>query len=313
MTDTTAPPTDDSAKRPGVLRRTITEFNADNLTDAAAALTYYGVLSIFPGLLVVAALLGLVGGSAEPVMADLTKVAPGSVRDILTDTTDGLAASSGAGILAVVGVLGALWAASGYVAAFMRTANVIYDVPEGRPIWKTLPLRLLVTVSVGLLLVGSAVIVVFTGQLAATVGKALGFGDTAVTVWGIAKWPILVLIVAAIFSILYWASPNARVRPLRQAPGGLIAVLLWLVASAGFAFYVANFASYNKTYGTLGGVIVFFVWLWVSNLAILFGAEFNAELERGRALARGTTTEPYVALRDDRGVPADAANHIAHN
>lgn len=293
-------------KRPGLVKRTVKEFNADNLTDAAAALTYYAVLSIFPGLLVVAAVLGLVGRSADPVMDELTATAPAAVRDILTDTTDGLAASATtAGVMAIVGVLGALWAASGYVAAFMRTANVIYDVPEGRPIWKTLPIRVAVTVSVGVLLIASAVIVVFTGRLAALVGDALGFGGTAVTVWSYAKWPVLILLVAAIFSILYWASPNAKVgSPLRQAPGGVVAVVLWLIASAGFGFYVANFASYNKTYGTLGGVIVFFVWLWVSNLAILFGAELNAERERGRAIARGAsdTAEPYVDLRDSRGV-----------
>lgn len=293
----------------GTLKRTIKEFNADNLTDAAAALTYYGVLSIFPGLLVLASLMGLFGQSATSSMEDVTAVAPGPVRDILTDATTGVAAQPAtAGVMAIVGLLAALWAASGYIGAFMRASNVVYDVPEGRPIWKTLPLRLAVTICVGVLLVASALIVVLTGQLAGTVGELLGVGATAVTVWDIAKWPVLVVLVALIFSILYWASPNAKVgSPLRQAPGGLVAVGLWLLASAGFAFYVANFASYNKTYGTLGGIIVFFIWLWVSNLAILFGAELNAELERGRAIKAGVpeTTEPYVELRDTRSVPTD--------
>lgn len=306
MSGTTSPP---AAKPAGVFKRTLKEFDADNLTDAAAALTYYAVLSIFPGLLVVASLMGYIGRSADPVMEALTTMAPADVRGILTDTTDGLAASPAtAGVMALVGVLGALWAASGYVAAFMRTANVVYDVPEGRPIWKTLPIRLAVTIGVGVLLVASTVIVVFTGRFAATVGEALGFGGTAVTVWGIAKWPVLILFVALIFSILYWACPNAKVGgPLRQAPGGLVAVALWLLASAGFGFYVANFASYNKTYGTLGGVIVFFVWLWVSNLAILFGAELNSELARSRAIAAGApaTAEPYLQPRDEPAVPAD--------
>jgi membrane protein len=292
----------------GVLRRTISEFNADNLTDWAAALTYYGVLSVFPGLLAMVSVLGLLGQSATgPLIDGLSSVAPGAVGDILTDSLNSLSDSPGsASVLVIVGVLGAIWTASGYVGAFMRAANAVYDIPEGRPMWKTLPIRLATTIAIGVLLALSGMIVIFTGKLAELAGNAIGLGGTAVTVWGIAKWPVLLLLVALTFALLYWASPNARLHGFAKViPGGLLAVVLWIVASVGFAVYVANFASYNKTYGTLGGIIVFFVWLWISNLALLFGAEFNAELQRGRAVAAGKpeTAEPFVELRDDRAVP----------
>ena len=289
----------------GVLKRTVSEFQRDNLTDWAAALTYYGVLSIFPGLLVLVSLLGLLGDSVtDRVVENLTAVAPGTARDIITDAVRGLQESSGsAGLLALVGLVAALWSASGYVGAFMRASNAVYDVPEGRPIWKTIPIRLAITVFTGVLIAVSALAVVLTGGLAEQAGKLLGIGSAAVTVWDIAKWPVLVLLVSLMFAVLYWASPNAKQGGFRWVtPGGLLAVVLWIVASAGFAFYVANFGSYNKTYGTLGGVIVFLVWLWISNIAILLGAEFDAELHRGRAIVAGhpADEEPFVDLRDDR-------------
>ncbi|MFY1691252.1 YihY/virulence factor BrkB family protein [Plantactinospora sp. WMMB782] len=291
----------------GVLRRTVREFGEDSLTDWAAALTYYAVLSIFPGLLVLVSVLGLIGDSViQPLIDDIGRVAPGPVGEILTSGARNLAEAQGAaGLFAVVGLVVALWSASGYVAAFMRASNAIYDVPEGRPLWKTLPIRLAVTVVVGTLLAVSALTVVFTGRLAEWAGDALGLGSTVVTVWNIAKWPILLVLVSLMFAILYWAAPNARQGGFRWiTPGGLLAVLLWIVASAGFAFYVANFNNYNKTYGTLGGVIIFFVWLWISNLAVLLGAEFDAELHRGRAIAGGhpADEEPFVELRDTRKI-----------
>jgi len=193
-----------------------------------------------------------------------------------------------------------LWLASRYVAAFMRASNAIYDVPEGRPVWKTLPIRLGVTVVVMVLLAVSAVAVVATGGLAARLGRLLGIGSTAVRVWDLAKWPVLLVIVGFLFALLYWASPNAR-QPFRWiTPGGILAVVVWVVASVAFAVYVANFGSYNKTYGSLASVIIFLVWLWLSNTAILLGAELNAELERGRAIAAGhpPEEEPYMELRD---------------
>jgi membrane protein len=290
----------------GVIRRTFREFQEDQLTDLAAALTYYGILAIFPALIALVSILGLIGQSAtQPLIGNLGKLAPGAAQKIFTSAIQGLQHGRGtAGVVFVLGLAGALWSASGYIAAFMRASNRIYDVPEGRPFWKTVPLRLVVTLVMVLLLAVSAFAVVVTGGLAKQVGDLLGVGSSAVTVWDIAKWPALLLIVSFMFSILYWAAPNVKQPGFRWlSPGGVFAVLVWLVASALFALYVASFSSYNKTYGTLAGVIIFLVWLWISNIAVLLGAEFNAELERGRAIAEGRadeTTEPFVEPRDTR-------------
>jgi membrane protein len=289
---------------PGVLKRTVTEFKEDNLTDWAAALTYYGILSIFPALLVVVSLLGVIGESAtQPLIDNLGTVAPGPAQEIFTNAIKNLQQSQGAaGILVIVGLAGALWSASGYVAAFMRASNAIYDVEEGRPIFKTLPVRVILTLVLLVLIAISAVGVVVTGGLAEKIGDLLGLGETAVDVWAIAKWPVLLIIVSFMFAMLYWAAPNVKPSGFRWiSPGGLLAVLGWVIASAAFALYVANFASYNKTYGALGGVIIFLVWLWLSNIMVLLGAEFNAELERGRAIEQGMRPkdkEPYVEQRD---------------
>ena len=253
----------------------------DGLTDWAAALTYYGVLSIFPALLALVSILGIVGASAtQPLVDNLTSVAPGPAKDIVTNALHGLQHSGGtAGVLFVVGLAGALWSASGYVSAFMRASNVVCGVAEGRPIWKTLPIRIGVTIVTLVLLAVSAIAVAVTGPLARQIGDLVGAGSTAVTAWDVAKWPVLVLVAAFLFGILYWAAPNVQHPRLRWiTPGGLIAVALWLASSALFALYVANFGSYNQTYGALGGVIVFLVWLWLSNLVLLLGAEINAEL-----------------------------------
>ncbi|MEV5490231.1 YihY/virulence factor BrkB family protein [Streptomyces bobili] len=288
-----------------VLKGTVKEFKDDELTDRAAALTYYGVLALFPALLVLVSLLGIAGRSAtDEVLENIQKLAPGPARDILTDAVTQLQGRSGIGsVMALVGIVLAVWSASGYVAAFIRSANAVYDVPEGRPVWKVLPVRVGVTVLLLVLAVLSALIVVFTGDLARRAGTALGIGDTALTVWSIAKWPVLVVLVTIMIALLYWATPNVKGRGFRWiTPGSVLALLIWLIASAGFAFYVANFASYNKTYGTLAGVIVFLVWLWISNIAILLGLEFDAELARQRAVAGGLPPdeEPYVPPRDTR-------------
>jgi YihY family inner membrane protein len=284
------------------VKRTVREFRVDNLSDWAAALTYYAVLSIFPALLVLVSLVDLAGqGTIRALLDNLGQVAPGSVNDILAAAVRNLQQTRGsAGVLALVGLATALWLASRYIAAFMRASNAIYDVPEGRPVWKTLPIRVGVTVVVMVLLALSAVAVVATGGVADRLGRLLGIGSAAVTAWNILKWPVLLLVVSFMFSLLYWASPNAR-QPFRWVnPGGILAVVVWMLASAGFAIYVANFGSYNKTYGSLAGVIVFLVWLWLSNTAILLGAELNAELERSRAIATGhpLDKEPYMELRD---------------
>ncbi len=285
-------------------RRTIREFGEDALTDRAAALTYYAVLSIFPGLLVVVSLLGLIGKSAtQPLIANIGHAAPSTVRQMFLHAVRNLQEGHATASVAVIaGLAAALWSASSYIAAFMRASNVVYDVPEGRPFWKTTPIRIGVTVVVMVMLVVSAVMVVVTGGLARHVGQVLGIGSIAVTIWDIAKWPVLLAIVSLMFSLLYWAAPNAKRGFRWVSPGGVVAVVAWLIASGLFAVYIANFAHYNKTYGSIAAVIIFLVWLYISNVAILLGAEFNAELERGRAAAAGVTlgTEPYVEPRDMR-------------
>ncbi len=288
----------------GVLKRTVREFKEDNLTDWAAALTYYGVLSIFPALVAIVSVVGLIGQSATgPLLENIQSFTPGPARDIVRTAIEGLAESrGGAGLLFVVGLAGALWSASGYVGAFMRASNAVWDVEEGRPIWKTLPLRVGVTIVMLVLLAASALAVVLTGALADRVGKLIGIGSTFVTVWDIAKWPVLVLLVSFMFAFLYYVSPNVRQPSFRWVtPGGIVAVLVWIAVSAAFALYVAAFGSYNKTYGSLGAVIVFLVWLWLSNVAILLGAELNAEVERGRQVEKGhpVDEEPFLPPRDE--------------
>jgi membrane protein len=289
----------------GVFARTVREFKRDNLTDWAAALTYYGILAIFPALLALVSILGVIGASAtQPLIDNLGSVAPGPAKDIATSALKNLQESRGAaGVLFIVGLAGALWSASGYVAAFMRASNAIYEVEEGRPIWKALPTRVLTTLVLLVMLAVVALAVTFTGPLAEQAGNVIGVGSAALTAWDIAKWPVILLMVMFMFAILYWAAPNVKHPRFRWvSPGGVVGVLLWLAASAGFAFYVANFGSYNKTYGALGGVIVFLTWLWISNVAILLGAEFNAEVERGRQIEAGhpEEREPFLEPRDTR-------------
>jgi membrane protein len=298
----------------GVLKRSVKEFSEDNLTDWAAALTYYGVLAIFPALIVLVSILGLIGESAtQPLIDNLGAVAPGPAQDIFIDAIRNLEGSQGAsGVFFVIGLLGALWSASGYIGAFMRASNAIYDIEEGRPVWKTLPTRVGLTVLIMVLTAISAVAVTLSGGLAKEVGGLIGVGDTAVTIWNIAKWPALLLFVSFLFAVLYWAAPNVKQPGFRWiSPGGMLAVLGWVIASAAFAFYVANFGSYNKTYGALAGPIVFLVWLWISNIMVLLGAEFNAELERGRAIEAGMRPEdkePYVEPRDTRKMEKQKAS-----
>ncbi|WP_249997436.1 YihY/virulence factor BrkB family protein [Actinoplanes sp. M2I2] len=300
------------------VKRTFKQFSEDNISDWAAALTYYGVLSIFPGALVLVSILGLLSDNGQQTVQDTVgEIANNQQIEELVNTVLSQVKDTGtAGFAAIIGLVLAFWSASGYVAAFMRASNAVYDVPEGRPIWKTLPIRVGVTAVIGIMLILSAVIVIFTGDLARVVGEQIGLGGVAVTVWSIAKWPVLILLVSLMFAILYWASPNAKTGGFRWvSPGGIFAVLLWLVASGAFAIYLANFANYSKTYGTLGGVIAFLVWLWISNIAILLGAELDAELERGRAIAAGhdPSDEPFLELRDDRKLKKGSEQGLSTN
>ncbi len=293
----------------GVLKRAWGGFKEDHLTDLAAGLTYYGVLSIIPALIVLLSVLGLLGQDAtNQVVSQVEAVAPGSAASFVeTLITQAQSNRTGAGLGAILGVLIALWSASGYVAAFMRASNIVYDIGEGRPIWKTLPIRVGVTVFAVIVLVVSAIIVVVSGPVARQVGDVIGVGDTTVLLWSIIKWPVLVVLISVLLAVLFWASPNAKQAGIKWvSPGGLIAVLLWVFVSAVFAVYVANFSSYDKTYGSLAGVVIFLVWLWLSNIAVLLGAEINAELDHGKAIEEGLPedVQPFAIPRDTRKLSA---------
>ncbi|HEY0718236.1 MAG TPA: YihY/virulence factor BrkB family protein [Streptosporangiaceae bacterium] len=289
-------------------KRTLSEFKEDNLTDVAAALTYYAVLSIFPALIAMIALVGLIE-KPQTITSQLTKlvtsVGPASAAQTFREPIASLAHSSGAaGILLIVGVASALWTASGYVGAFMRASNTIYEVEEGRSFIKLRPLQMLVTLILVVLLALVLVALVVTGPIASKVGSAIGAGTTAVTIWDIAKWPVLLIVVIIMIGVLYYAAPNARLRGFKSImPGAALAVVIWLIASAAFAYYVANFGSYNKTYGTLGAAIALLVWLWITNVAILLGAEINAERERSHQLKDGTPGAERELQLPERSAP----------
>jgi membrane protein len=283
------------------LKRTVKAFREDKLTDWAAALTYYGVLAIFPALLVVVSALGLIGQSVtDSLISNLEDVAPGPAQEIFTDAIRNLqGARAASGVAFVIGLAAAFWASSGYVNGFMSASNSIYDVEEG-PLTKTLPVRLGLTLVLMVLAAAIAFAVTLTGGLAKEAGNLVGVGETAVDVWGAAKWPVLLLLVSFLLAVLYWGAPNVKLPFRLVSPGGLLAVLGWVIASVAFAFYVSNFSSYNKTYGALAGPIVFLLWLWISNICILLGAELNAELERSRKLQAGEIAqedEPFVEPR----------------
>src|SRR4051794_8676767 len=283
-----------------ILKRTVAEFQDDNLTDWAAALTYYGVMSLFPMLIALVAILGLVGqsDSINTLLDSFREAGLGGVADNIQKPLMGVVnAKGGAGALLGLGLLGALWSASGYLGAFMRAANSIYEVREGRPFWKLRPLQVGLTLLGVFLLSLVALGLVVSGPVAQAIGNAIGLGQTAIDVWDVAKWPVMLGIVMTIAASLYYIAPNVRQPRFRWiTPGGVLAVVLWAIASLGFGFYVSHFGSYNKTYGTLGGVISFLVWLWISNLALLLGAEFDAELERERELKVGLPAERELRL-----------------
>jgi len=302
-------PTDlDNPSRRYVLRKTIREFSTDQCTDLAAALTYYAVLALFPAALALTSILGLVGQGSEAV-DELLKVVEdlggASVVDTIRPTLEQLAASQTAGLALVLGLAGSLWSASAYVGAFGRAMNRIYEIDEGRPIWKLRPAMLVLTVVLVVLSALALLALVLTGPVAETVGDAVGLGSTAVLVWDIAKWPLLLGVVVVIVALLYYATPNVKQPKFRWVSlGAFLAIVVWALASVAFGLYVANFSSYDKTYGALGGVIVFLLWLWLTNLALLFGAELDSELERARELQSGVDAEETLRLppRDTRNI-----------
>jgi membrane protein len=291
-----------------VLRKTMREFSADECTDQAAALTYYAVLALFPAAIAMLSLVSLFGqgqSTVDTLLGIVRDVGPSGAADTVEPTLQRLVSSQSGGIALALGLAGALWSASAYVGAFGRALNRMYDIREGRPIWKLRPVLLLVTLVSVVLVAIAALILVVTGPVAESVGNAIGLGSAAVTTWNIAKWPVLAVIVVLVVALLYWATPNVRQPKFRWlSVGAVVAILTWLIASVLFGLYVANFSSYDKTYGSLAGVIVFLLWLWITNLALLFGAELDSELERGRELQSGIAAEESVQLplRDTRKI-----------
>jgi membrane protein len=306
------------------LKRAIRRYRKDNLSDAAAALTYYAVLAMFPAFLVFVALVGIFGEypqTTDKLLDIVGQLGPSSAVETFRAPIEGVVRNKGgAGALLGVGLLAAIWSASAYVGAFMRASNRIYEIEEGRPFWKLRPIQVLVTI---LMVVGASAValsIAVTGPLAEAVGDAVGLGSTAVTVWDIAKWPVLALIVVTMFAVLCYAAPNARVRFRWLSPGGVLALAIWLIASALFAFYVGHFGSYNATYGSLGGIIIFLIWMWLTNIALLAGLEFNAELEREREMSEGNADarekiqlEPRDVrrARRRRAAKSDANAHVS--
>jgi membrane protein len=297
---------DPSPTTGGTIKRTLKEFSEDNLTDWAAALTYYGTLALFPALIALLSIVGLLTDPKELTDA-LTAVVPESAADTLNPVIEGIAGSdSKAGFGLILGLAAAVWSASGYVGAFTRAANVVYETPEGRKIWKLKPLQLLVTL-VGILF--AAVILamlVLSGPVVDAVAGAIGLGETGQTIWSVVKWPVVLVVLALMIAVLYYSTPNVKLRGFKWvSPGAGVAILVAIVASAAFAFYVANFGSYDKTYGALAGVVVFLIWFWLINVALLFGIELDAEIERTKELKEGVPRAEKEIQLDARDDPKD--------
>ena len=280
-----------------VIRKTMREFTSDECLDVAASLTYYAVLSLFPALIALVSLLGVFGQSANAFIAILEDIAPPDAVDVLREPIEQFSNSPAAGFALVSGIVLAIWSASGYVGAFTRAMNRIYEIDEGRPFWKLKPIQLGVTVTGILLILIMAILLAISGPVTEAIGNALGIGEVAQTIWAIAKWPVIALILVLMVAILYYATPNAKQPKFRwMSAGALLAIVVLVLASVAFAFYVANFSNYSRSYGSLAGIVIFLLWLWIANIALLFGAEFDAELERGRQLQAGIEAEEDIQL-----------------
>lgn len=291
------------------LRTTVANFLRHSGTDLAAGLTYYSVLAIFPALLALVAMLSVVGeaGSSVNVILDVLRplVSASTLADIEPTIRD-LAQVNGAGWALAAGAVVALYSSSAYVAAFGRAMNRVHDVTETRPWWRLRPLMLAITVAVVLLMAASLVIVVATGPLASSLGDQLGLADSAVRAWSIAKWPVLAVMVVIVVTLLFHATPNVKFGFRLLTWGAFLTLLVWISASVGFAFYLANFASYNKTYGSVAGVVVGLLWLWLTNLSLVFGAEFDAvrqQLRKERAAAAAGEDGVAAEIREVPALP----------
>ncbi|RZU33380.1 YihY/virulence factor BrkB family protein [Blastococcus saxobsidens] len=290
----------------GTLKRTVKEFSEDNLTDWAAALTYYGVLALFPALIALTSIVGLFA-TPQQLSDALTTVVPASAADTLNPVIQQIAGNqSTAGFGLIIGLAAAIWSASGYVGAFTRAANVVYETPEGRKIWKLKPLQLLVTL-IGVLFAAIIVaLLVLSGPVVDAIASAVGIGETGQTVWSVAKWPVILVLLALMIAVLYYSTPNVKLRGFKWvSPGAGVAILVAVVASAAFAFYVANFSSYNATYGALAGVVIFLIWFWLINVSLLFGIELDAEMERTKELKDGVPRADKEIQLDARAEPKD--------
>ena len=291
-----------------VLRKTWREFGDDHCTDLAAGLTYYAVLALFPAAIAVISLVGVFGqgkDSVTKITEILQPLVSSSTLNTIQPALENIASSQRAGLGLVIGLVGALWSASGYVGAFGRAMNAVYEIDEGRPFWKLRPVMLVITLLAVVMVAVVLVMLIVSGPLASSIGSVIGLSSQAVAVWNIVKWPVIVLFVVAIVAILYYATPNVKQPKFRWlSVGALVAIVVWILASVAFAFYVATFGSYDKTYGSLAGAVIGLLWLWLTNLALLFGAELDSELERGRQLQAGIAAEEELQLpaRDTRGI-----------
>ena len=280
------------------------------MSDWAAALTYYGLLSLFPALIALVSIIGLFGDpqkTTQTITDMVTQLGPQSAAETFAGPVKSITANRGAaGILFFVGLALSLWSASGYIGAFMRASNIVYETPEGRPFWKLRPLQLLVTLVMILLLAAVLLGLVLSGPVVSAVAGPLGIGSTAQTVFNIAKWPIMLIAVILMFAVLFHASPNVKLPGFKWVtPGAILALVVWIVASVVFAFYVANFGSYDKTYGALGGVVILLMWMWLTNVALLLGMELNAERERSRELAAGVPRAEREIQLEPRDAPKE--------
>nr|WP_209436350.1 YihY/virulence factor BrkB family protein [Kocuria subflava] len=299
-----------------IFKRSLAEFTQDGCTDLAASLTYFTVLSVFPGLLAVVSLLGVFGQgqqTADAITEFLAGRVPEELNTLLEPTITNLTQATGAGIVAlIIGVASGLWTASGYVGAFSRAMNRVYDVSEGRTFIKHKASMLAVTLFVVVTVVLIFLMVLLSGSIARTLGDAIGLGETSVMVWNIAKWPVVLLLLILLVAVLYYATPNVQQPKFKWvSPGAVFAIIGVIVAAVGFSIYATQFASQADTYGVIGGVILGLLGIWIFNNVLLFGAEIDAELQRGRELEAGLPSEEMLHLppRDVKAVTKALEKH----
>jgi membrane protein len=265
------------------LKATVQEFQRDDALGLAAQLAYYLILALFPFILVLVSLLGTFGSEelASEVLGYFRQVVPQEAYELIeTFTANIISGRAEAPGLLSFGILFTIWAASGAFAALINALNRAYDVQETRPFWKVRGIAILMTLGLSVLVLVGVLLLVLGPQIGTTIANLFGLEETFLLVWEIARWPVALIFMVFTVALLYYFAPDVE-QPFRWiTPGGLIGVLLWVLASVGFNFYVSNFGSYNKTYGSIGAVIVLLLYLYISSLTILFGATLNATLVR---------------------------------